>query len=72
MVATDVDSDGFADIAGADINGDGFLDVVAADLDLDGVAETVAITGEVAAESAGDLAEAGGSVIEALLGLLGF
>jgi hypothetical protein len=72
IVATDVDGNGLADIAGADVDGDGMLDIVTADLDLDGAADTVAMTGEIAAESAGDLADAGGSVVETLLALLGF
>ena len=70
ILTSDLNGDGVFDIAAADIDGDGLYDIATADLTGDGVAETVAMSGEMFAEQADAAAEAGGGVLDALMGIL--
>lgn len=70
ILTSDLDGDGVFDVAAADIDGDGLFDIATADLNGDGVAETVAMSGEAFAEHADLAAEAGGGVLDTLMGIL--
>ena len=70
ILASDLDGDGFYDIAAADIDADGLYDIATVDLNGDGVAETVAMSGEAFAEHADTAAEASGGVLDTLMGIL--